>query len=219
MEVPLHFVGGDVAPGVKVDGGVVTHLMNEIDITCLPKDLPEFLTVDMSALQINESVHLSDIKLPEGASITCLAHGGDDLAVAAITTIKVVEEAPVVVAAAEGEAAAAPAEGEAKPGEAKAGEAKPGEAKPAEDPEKAAAEAAARAEQEWRDKLGKARTDESNYQGTIDRLQASLNDTSSMYSPGWSAAMAELDKTKLKLAEVRAQITTLEEEGRRAGYR
>jgi hypothetical protein len=99
-----------------------------------------------------------------------------------------------------------------------AGEAKPGE-KPAEDPEKAAAEAAARVEQEWRDKLGKARTDESNYQGTVDRLQASLNDTSSMYSPGWSAAMAELDKTKLKLAEVRAQITTLEEEGRRAGYR
>jgi hypothetical protein len=103
-------------------------------------------------------------------------------------------------------------------GEAKPGEAKPGE-KPAEDPEKAAAEAAARAEQEWRDKLGKARTDESNYQGTVDRLQASLTDTSSMYSPGWSAAMAELDKTKLKLAEVRAQITTLEEEGRRAGYR
>jgi large subunit ribosomal protein L25 len=135
MEVPLHFVGGDVAPGVKVDGGVVTHLMNEIDITCLPKDLPEFLTVDMSALQIHESVHLSDIKLPEGVNITSLAHGGDDLAVAAISTIKVVEEAPVVAAVAVGEAAAAPAaEGEAKPGEAKAGEAKAGEAKKGEAP-------------------------------------------------------------------------------------
>jgi hypothetical protein len=115
------------------------------------------------------------------------------------------------------ETAAAPAADAAK-GEAKPGEAKPGEKK-AEDPEKAAAEAAAKAQEEWRDKIGKARTDESNYQGTVDRLQASLNDTSSLYSPGWSAAMAELDKTKQKLAEVRAQIATLEEEGRRNGYR
>jgi large subunit ribosomal protein L25 len=104
--------------------------MTDIDITCLPKDLPEFLTVDLSALNINESVHLSNIKLPEGVSITSLAHGGDDLAVGAVTTIRVVEEvAPVVAAPVEGEAAAAaPAEGEAKPGEAKAGEAKKGEA-------------------------------------------------------------------------------------------
>ena len=135
MKVPLHFTGQDVAPGVKLDGGIVTHLMTEVDITCLPKDLPEFLTVDMSALHINESVHLSNIKLPEGVSITSLAHGGDDLAVGAITVIKVVEEAPVVAAPAEGEAAAAaPAEGEAKAGEAKAGEAKAGEAKKGEAP-------------------------------------------------------------------------------------
>ena len=134
MKVPIHFVGGDVAPGVKIDGGIVTHLMNEIDITCLPKDLPEFLTADMSALGLNESVHLKDIKLPEGVAITSLTHGGDNLAVAAISMIKVVEEAPVVAAApAEGEAAAAAsAEGEAKAGEAKAGEAKKGEAPKAE---------------------------------------------------------------------------------------
>jgi large subunit ribosomal protein L25 len=140
MEVPLHFVGQDVAPGVKVEGGIVTHLMTEVDITCLPKDLPEFLTVDMSAMHINESFHLSDIKLPEGVTITSLAHGGDDLAVAAITTVRVVEEeVPVVAAPAAGEAAAAaaaPAAGEAKPGEAKAGEAKAGEAKKAEAPKK-----------------------------------------------------------------------------------
>lgn len=136
MEVPLHFTGQDVAPGVKVDGGVVTHLMTEVDVTCLPKDLPEFLTVDMSALQLNESVHLSNIMLPEGVTITSLAHGGDDLAVAAVTVIKVVEEAPVVAAVVEGEAAAAVpgAEGEAKPAEAKAGEAKAGEAKKGEAP-------------------------------------------------------------------------------------
>ena len=140
MKVPLHFVGGDVAPGVKVDGGIVTHLMTDVDITCLPKDLPEFLTVDLSALHINESVHLSNIKLSEGVSITSLAHGGDDLAVGAVTTIRVVEEvAPVVAAPAEGEAAAAaPAEGEAKPGEVKVGEAKKGEAPKKEAPKKEA---------------------------------------------------------------------------------
>ena len=133
MKVPLHFEGGDVAPGVKIDGGIVTHLMSEIDITCLPKDLPEFLTVDMSALGLNESVHLKDLMLPEGVAITSLTHGGDNLAVAAISMIKVVEEAPVAAAPAEGEAAAAaPAEGEAKAGEAKAGETKKGEVPKAE---------------------------------------------------------------------------------------
>jgi large subunit ribosomal protein L25 len=110
--------------------------MNEVDITCLPKDLPEFLTVDMSALHINESVHLSDIKLPEGVTITSLTHGGDNLAVAAITTIRVVEEeVPVAAVPVEGEAVAAPTvEGEAKPADAKAGDAKGAEAKKGEAP-------------------------------------------------------------------------------------
>jgi large subunit ribosomal protein L25 len=137
MRVPLHFVGQDVAPGVKQEGGIATHLMSEVDITCLPKDLPEYLEVDMSNLHLNQSLHLSDIKMPEGVVITSLAHGGDDLAVAAITTVKVVEEvAPVVAEAAapaEGAAAAAPAEGEKKAAE---GEKKPAaaeaEKKPAE---------------------------------------------------------------------------------------
>jgi hypothetical protein len=113
--------------------------------------------------------------------------------------------------------AAAPAGTPGASPEAAKGEAKPGET--AEDPEKAAAEAAEKAQKDWRDKLDKARAEETQYQSTIDRLQATLNDTSTMYSPGWSAAMAEVDKTKLKLAEARAQIATLEEEGRRAGYR
>jgi len=130
MKVPLHFLGQDVAPGVKLEGGIVTHLMTEIDITCLPKDLPEFLEVDMSQMHLNHSVHLSDIKLPDGVQITSLTHGGDDHAVAAITAVRVEEEAPVVAVPAEGEAAAAapaaagapaaaaPAAGEAKKPEA-----------------------------------------------------------------------------------------------------
>lgn len=110
MRVPLHFVGQDVAPGVKIGGGIVSHLMTDVDVTCLPHQLPEYLEVDMSNVELNHSVHLSDIKLPEGVQITTLAHGGDDLAVATITTVRVEEEAPAPAAA---EGAAAPAEGAA----------------------------------------------------------------------------------------------------------
>jgi len=132
MRVPLHFIGADVAPGVKLQGGIVSHLFNEIDITCLPKDLPEFLTVDLSNLSIGGSMHLSDIKLPDGVTITSLAHGGGDLAVAAVVAIREeVEAVPAAAAeAAPVEGAAAPAAGAATP--AAAGEAKKGEAPKAE---------------------------------------------------------------------------------------
>jgi large subunit ribosomal protein L25 len=136
MRVPLHFLGADVAPGVKLQGGIVSHLFNEIDITCLPKDLPEYLSVDLSTLSVGDSVHLSDIKLPEGVGITSLAHGGGDLAVAAIVAIKEEVEAAPVAAVAEGaapaEGAVAPAAGAAAPAagaEAKKGEAPKAEAK------------------------------------------------------------------------------------------
>lgn len=132
MKVPIHFLGQDVAPGVKLEGGVITHLMTDIDVTCLPKDLPEFLEVDMSEMHLNHSVHLSQIKLPQGVQITSLIHGGDDHAVAAITAIRVEEEAPVVAAPVEGEAAAAAAPAAGAPGAAAApaaGEAKKAEAK------------------------------------------------------------------------------------------
>ena len=66
MKIPLHFEGADVAPGVKTDGGILAHSMTELDITCLPKDLPEYIAVDVSTLGMNESLHLSDIQLPEG---------------------------------------------------------------------------------------------------------------------------------------------------------
>lgn len=123
MRIPFHFTGADIAPGVKQQGGIVAHLMSEVDITCLPKDLPEFLGVDVSGLHIGESLHLSDLKLPEGVQVTSLTHGGGDLAVVTVTHIKVVEEvapvAAVEAAPAEGAAAApgaaAPAEGEKKP--------------------------------------------------------------------------------------------------------
>ena len=66
LSVPLHFVGEAAAPGIKTSGGMMSHLKNELVVECLPKDLPEFLTIDVSGMNLNESLHLSDIKLPEG---------------------------------------------------------------------------------------------------------------------------------------------------------
>lgn len=69
MNVPLHFINEDTAPGVK-DGGVVSHLMNEVEIRCLPANLPEFIEVDVAELTMDSSLHLSDIKLPSGVELT-----------------------------------------------------------------------------------------------------------------------------------------------------
>ena len=93
MKIPLHFDGADVAPGVKADGGILAHAITELDITCLPKDLPEYIAVDVSELGMNESIHLSGITLPEGVELTVTAyHEGEDPAVATIAAPKVVEE-------------------------------------------------------------------------------------------------------------------------------
>ena len=78
MRVPLHFINEEMCIGVKQDGGVISHLMTEVEIVCLPKDLPEFLDIDMSEVGINETLQLKDIKLPEGIEIYSLLHGGDD---------------------------------------------------------------------------------------------------------------------------------------------
>ena len=107
---------------------------------------------------------------------------------------------------------AAPAEG-AKPAGAPAGEAKPGDA------EKAAAEAAEKAQEDWKNRIDQARTEQTNIQANIDRLQGILNGGSGMYSSGWSAAMANLDEAKKKLVDVQARIAALEAEGRKNGYR
>jgi len=85
MHVPLHFINEETAPGVKIGGGLISHLMSSVDIVCLAKDLPEYLEVDLGNLNTGESLHLSDIKLPEGVEIPALAQGADhDLPVASI---------------------------------------------------------------------------------------------------------------------------------------
>ena len=77
MTVPLHFVGEDMAPGVKEQSGLFSHLMTEVEVSCLPSDLPEFIEVDVSELHIGEPVHLSNLAVPEGLELVELSHGHD----------------------------------------------------------------------------------------------------------------------------------------------
>jgi len=92
MHIPLHFIGGEVAPGVK-EGGMVTHHMIDVEVTCLPKDLPEYIEVDVSGLGLNDSVHLSEIALPSGVEIVGLLQGPEyDLPVAGIHHVRVAKE-------------------------------------------------------------------------------------------------------------------------------
>ena len=86
LKVPLHFVGDDVCPAVKLGGCMISHTINEIDVQCLPKDLPEFVEVDLSALESGSSVHLSQVKLPAGVEL--VTHGEGDPVVATALLVK-----------------------------------------------------------------------------------------------------------------------------------
>ena len=85
MTIPLHFTGEEEAPGVKLEAGIMTHNMTSIDISCLGSDLPEYVSVDVSGLAIGESVHLGDVKLPEGVEFASTVQDSDlELAVASV---------------------------------------------------------------------------------------------------------------------------------------
>src|ERR1700682_1273125 len=72
ISIPLHFTGAAISPGVKSQGGLVSHMRTETEVTCLPKDLPEFIEVDISGLSLNESIHLSQLKVPDGVTLVAL---------------------------------------------------------------------------------------------------------------------------------------------------
>ncbi|HTQ98666.1 MAG TPA: 50S ribosomal protein L25/general stress protein Ctc [Candidatus Acidoferrum sp.] len=109
IRVPLHFLNEASSVGVKQGGGVVSHLVTELEIACLPKHLPAYIEVDIQALGLGHSLHISDLKLPEGVRSVSLGHGASgDLAVVSINLPKK-EEAPVAAAAAPDAAAAAAA--------------------------------------------------------------------------------------------------------------
>ena len=120
MRVPLHFVNGEIAPGVKAGGGVVQTAMNELDIQCLPDDLPEFIEVDLKDLELNETLHATEIVMPKGVEpIAKLKHENPSVVSIHVPKEIVIEEeaaAPVTEiigeVPAEGEEAAAAAEGE-----------------------------------------------------------------------------------------------------------
>ena len=90
---PLHFINEEECVGVKLGGGLIARSMTDIEISCLPKDLPEYIEVDMAEVELGGTVHLSDIKLPKGVESVALSHGDDhDLPVAAVNKPKEVEE-------------------------------------------------------------------------------------------------------------------------------
>ena len=147
MKVPLHFVNAEVSPGVKERGGIPNHVMNDLDVTCLPDDLPVFIEVDMGSLTIGHSVHVNELKLPKG--VEAVLHKGENPVVATIiqpvliteeeTTADVVSAADVPTteqAAPDKDAAAGGDKVGAKPGDKAADKGgKPAE-KPAEKKEK-----------------------------------------------------------------------------------
>ncbi len=84
-KVPLHFLNEDTSKGVKMQGGIVSHNASELEISCLPGDLPEYIEVDMADVEVGQTIHISDLTLPKGVESVALAHGTDhDLALANI---------------------------------------------------------------------------------------------------------------------------------------
>lgn len=137
MTIPLHFLNQASARGVKEGGGVIQHLMTEVEISCLPKDLPEFLTLDVVDLELNKNLHLSDIPLPDGVEILALAAGVEnDRPVVSIHTVHEEAEEAAAAEGAVAEGAAAPAEGAAAPGAGAAAKAAAPAAKEAKGKEK-----------------------------------------------------------------------------------
>lgn len=115
LHVPLHFINADVCPGAK-EGGLVTHSISEIEVACLPKDLPEYLEVDLSSLELDHSLHMSDIIVPAGVELVELAHGeAHDQPVASVHMPRGASEAEEDEAAAAAAAETPAAEGGEEP--------------------------------------------------------------------------------------------------------
>jgi len=92
MHIPIHFLGAENAPGVKV-GGQMSHNLSDIEVSCKAKDLPEFIEIDVSGMEIGDTLHISDLKLPEGVTSVELAHGADhDQPLAAIHKSRAMSE-------------------------------------------------------------------------------------------------------------------------------
>jgi large subunit ribosomal protein L25 len=144
MKVPLHFVNAEKSPGVKDQGGVASHVLNELDITCFPNDLPEFIEVDLGNLAVGNSIHARDLSLPKGVELALKKEENPVVATVVVPTLITEEEEAAAAAAAVApseipaiEQVAEPKEGEAPAeGAAKAGEKAPEKAEKADKAEK-----------------------------------------------------------------------------------
>jgi len=104
VHVPLHLVNEDAAPAIKTFGGVAFRLMTEVEVACLPQNLPEFIEIDMIDVEMDQVVHMSDLKLPKGVRIPALQHGAEhDHAVVSVSKPKGVKADDAEDEAAEGE--------------------------------------------------------------------------------------------------------------------
>jgi large subunit ribosomal protein L25 len=99
MRIPIRFTGADVAPAVKISGGLITRLMSEVEVSCLPKDLPEHIEIDLSKLELNQTIHLSNLQLPDSIAIVALLHGEDKPIAAAYMPRAATEETAAPVSA------------------------------------------------------------------------------------------------------------------------
>jgi large subunit ribosomal protein L25 len=84
MRVPLHFLNEATCPAVKNQGAVISHLSSDLEVECLPRDLPEFIAVDLQQLELGTILHASDLTLPEGVRVATLAHHGEDTAIVSV---------------------------------------------------------------------------------------------------------------------------------------
>jgi large subunit ribosomal protein L25 len=124
MKVPLHFVKGEDSPAVKLSGAIVSHVTTDIDIACLPKDLPGFIEVDLSALEVGHALHVSSVQLPPGVSVVKRGKNDPVVAAAIVPRAQVETEEETAAAATAAAAAAAVPEGEAKAADEKGGDKK-----------------------------------------------------------------------------------------------
>jgi len=142
MKVPLHFVNAEISPGVKEQGGVVSHVLNELDVICLPDDLPEYIEVDLGNLAVGHSMHVRELALPKGVELALHKNENPVVATVIVPALITEEEEAAAEAVAPSEVptteqAAPPKEGEAPAeGEKTAAKAAPKAAEKPEKPEK-----------------------------------------------------------------------------------
>ena len=107
MKVPLHFTNAEISPAVKLGGAMISHIMNDVEVRCLPAHLPEFIEVDLSGMEIGHSLHIRDLKLPTGVEVGLRGNENPAVATAQIPKAAIAEEEAAAAATAEAGAAAA----------------------------------------------------------------------------------------------------------------